>query len=143
MLGFGVIDAILFGGPLIYYRGTILNSNALAEKYNKEGVRLQGKVIARWIRMTGKNNDRPTFHICLGYRVDQDRYVLKNDMVVNQDLYSQQSLDLVRLPGYRKSAILLASIGDMMDPDFPPSKLGSVLCAFSWTTLFNIYLFLI
>ena len=78
MLVCGVIDVILFGGPLIYYRGTILNSNALAEKYHKEGVRLQGKVTARWIRMTGENNNPPTFHIRLGYRVDQDRCVLKN-----------------------------------------------------------------
>ena len=46
---FAIAGAIIFGtlfaGPLVYYRSTILNSDALTEKYDKEGVRLQGKII--------------------------------------------------------------------------------------------------
>ena len=129
---FGIIFIIFFSGPLIYYRGSLLNSDALAQKYKNEGVRLQGKVIARW--KTGEISDAgPMFHVRVVYRVDQDRYV-NNDMVVNQDLYSKQKLDLIRLPGYCKSAIIFVGL-EGVDSDFPPSKLPSVFFAFFWMTM--------
>ena len=133
LLPFAVV-LILFVGPLIYYRGTVFNSDALAQKYRKEGVRLQGQVIARW-KKNGGEKSGPTFHVRVVYRVGQDRYV-KNDMVVNQGLYSEQNLDLIRLPHYRKSAILFARV-EGVDPDFPPSKLPNLFFAFFWMFLWN------
>ena len=123
----------LFAGPLVYYRGTILNSDALAENYSKNGVRLQGKVIARWKDSGGEGE--PTFHVRIVYEVDHERYV-KNDLTVNQDLYSKSKQDLILLPDYPRSAILFAGV-DGSDHDFPPSKLPAIYFGFFWMSLWN------
>jgi len=110
----GVCIALILG-PQFYYQEK--NSNALAAKYTKEGVRLQGKVIARWAEISDDTDLPTTFHVRVDYQVDQDRYVI-NDMSVNRDLYSKENLDLIRSPDYHKSAVLFASVKGV-DPDFP------------------------
>lgn len=121
------------GGPLIYYRGTILNSYALTNKYSKEGLKLQGKVVAQRKDTSGEAG--PTYHVKVMYRVESERYVT-NEMNAGQELYSNSKLDLIRLPDYPKSAILLASV-DGFDTDFPPSKLPSIYFGLFWMSCWN------
>ena len=128
-----VLFATLFAGPLVYYRSTIFNSNALTEKYDKEGVKLQGKVIKRWT----ENSERgPTYHVRVVYRADEERYV-NMDIIVGKDSYVKPKLDLIRLRDFPKSAILFASI-EGFDRDFPGSKLPAMFFVFLWTSIWNL-----
>jgi hypothetical protein len=127
-----LLFSILFGGPLIYYRGTILNSDALVIKYSNEGVRLQGTVIKRW-KSTGHNNST-RLHVSVVYPVDRERYVI-NDLAVDEEFYSLPNIDLIRLPDYARSAILFVGFDD---PDFPTSsKLPSIFFGFFWMLILN------
>lgn len=135
---FAIAGAIIFGtlfaGPLVYYRSTILNSDALTEKYDKEGVRLQGKIIKRWT--IASNDGGPTYHVRVVYKADEERYV-NEDMTVGKDAYVKQTLDLIRLRDFPKSAIVFASI-EGIDRDFPPSMLPAKFFVFFWMSLWNL-----
>lgn len=129
-----LLFSILFGGPLIYYRGTILNSDALANKYSNEGVRLQGTVIKRW-KSTG-HHSTTMLHVSVVYPVDRERYVI-NDLAVDEEFYSLPNIDLIRLPDYARSAISFVGF-DGVDPDFPTSsKLPSIFFGFFWMLILN------
>lgn len=118
-------------GPLMFYKGTIFNSNALVEKYITEGLRLQGSVVKRW----EKNG---IFHMRVEYRANNDGRYVKDFLVPKSDYDSQSTLELIRLPDYPRSAILYASVKDK-DADFLPSHDGeSIFVAFIWITIWNL-----
>ena len=136
-----VVFFFLFAGPLVYYRTTILNSNALSEKYVQEGIQLEGRVMKRW-KTEGKGVDSPTtYHVRVEYRVNDTRF--SKEFTVSRDIFPQETLELIRLSEYPQSAVLFASVKDA-DPDFPPSKQGNfskaeaLYFAFGYLTILNL-----
>ena len=87
----GIIFAIFFAGPLLYYPGIILNSNALEHKFITEGVKLQGRVVAQQ-EQSGEGVS--IYHVKVGYQVDNERYVT-NEMHLSNASDSKPMLNLI------------------------------------------------
>ena len=97
---------LLFGAPTMYFLSRP-NSRKLKlyEKYREEAVHLRGNVLKWWTSKV-KNTTTRSHHIKVIYNIHQERYI-KELHDVSPIAYLQTRLDLMVLPLYPRSAILL------------------------------------
>jgi len=124
---------ILFFGPVIYFQGAGLNSNALTAKYVSEGDLYYGAVVKRWEYTSGDHGT--AYFVLVSYTFDARRYTKK--FQVFPDTYGNNTIELLCLPDYPRSAILRDS-AKHFDKDFPPSKGFSRFFGFFWSTIWTL-----
>mmetsp|Transcript_19710 Transcript_19710/g.29615 ORF Transcript_19710/g.29615 Transcript_19710/m.29615 type:complete len:512 (+) Transcript_19710:21-1556(+) len=100
-----LIFSVFFAAPFFYFitRPKIYGEGKekLYEKYREEGVRLRGVVVKRWT----STSEQTRHHIKVMYKIQEEKYI--KDLQVSSTAYHQTRLDLMVLPLYPRSAILL------------------------------------
>lgn len=129
------IFAVFFAAPSIYFlTRPNIRKLKLYEKYREEAVHLRGDVLKRW---TSKGEKTTSHHIKVIYNIHEERYI--KDLRVSPTAYLQARLDLMVLPLYPRSAILLeAQKTDVVGADSFFNWFG-ILWSFPWTCVWNIF----
>lgn len=129
----------IFLGAVIYFGGAHFNQLALILLYAEEGIRFSGRVTRQW--QTNGGDFGPTYHMTVEYSVAGCGDFAK-DMTVNRPVpqADQDSIALIRLPEYPKSAVRYDSSRDEIDRDFPPSSSTDFSCGLFWILLVTLVL---
>ncbi|KAL7551971.1 hypothetical protein ACHAWF_015174 [Thalassiosira exigua] len=119
----------MFGIAVHYYRSTILNSNALFAKYALEGVEFRGRVSNRRVTEGGDGGAKQYFIEAM-YDISNDNgghdTFRTKEFKVSPGTYDRigEGVELIRLPDYPTSALLLETI-HQFDKDFSPAQVDS------------------
>jgi len=138
VVGVGLV--VFSVGPMMYYRNTILGSEALWEKYATEGIRFSGRIVKKW-KAGGNDSEgyEAPYSANVAYQVESSIYVRYGQTISLEQFENPTAtmLDLIRLPNYPQSAIPYSYI-QVKYPGFRPSTTIWIIVAYLWTLSWNL-----